>query len=815
MIGPVAPKRPGRVTVAELPGTAKVSIGIERAVSGTGPAAQTCFVVNEAPISVPWVSLAPERDPPLPVPAPSRPCRRLTVPCLPRTGGRWLPAWGWRGVIFLLGIVVGRAAEAGAPALPTLTTVRQIRQLSPDDAARNYPVRLRGVITYFADNLPIRFLQDETGGTYFPELEVDDANPTVLTPGTIVELDGVTVPGRFAPHVGRSGNSRVRWRVVGHGPLPEARRVSIGELADPQFHSEYIELAGTVRQVLHRAMDHLSTGVVWVKVGNNTAIFTAQYYDPRGLAVLPERLIGARVKVRGVYGSTFNERRQLVGFRLFIDPARGLEVEQPGPADPLSDLPVTPISALMQFSGATRETPMVRIAGALAQIVPGRGFYLESEDRGVWVETEEDLTSFRAGDQLAIAGFPALGPWNPMLKDALLRREGPGRLEPPPLITPSEARSGRKDCRRVTLEATLLEVSERGETPTVVLQRDGVTFVAEWANAEAGAKLPHLQPGSLVRVTGMCLNKSVGTGWPAFELRPIDALVAPTEAAFRLLVGTASDLTVVRTPDWWTTERIWTLVGFVAALALAVLAWNVSLRRRVTAQTEIIGHQAAREAVHEDRTRIARELHDTLEQELTGIAVQLDAVNDRLAVSPPTAAAALGTARALLRHTRTEARRSVWDLRAALLEEGDLGAALEATAAQLEGGPEIHVTIEGSARRLAAPVENNLLRIGTEAMTNAVKHAAAQKVDVHLAFGAVEVRLEVRDDGKGFDASRSTTLAAGHFGWLGIRERAERIGARLQIESQPGAGTRVAVWVHLTPGSGPVPPHGPATAQPS
>ncbi len=713
-----------------------------------------------------------------------------------------MSAWGWGAALLWLGVGFGRAAEASATPLPTLTTVRQIRQLAPEDAARNYPVRLRGVITYFADNLPIRFLQDETGGTYFPELEPESDSPTVLTPGTIVELDGVTVPGRFAPHVGRSGTSGVRWRIVGHGPLPEARRVSIGELADPQFHSEYIELAGTVRQVLHRAMDHLSTGVVWVKVGNNTAIFTAQYYDPRGLAVLPGRLIGARVKVRGVYGSTFNERRQLVGFRLFIDPARGLDVEQPGPADPLSDLPITSIAALMQFSSDARETPMVRIAGALAQVVPGRGVYLENEDRGVWVETEEDLTNLRVGDHLAVTGFPALGPWNPMLKDALLRREGPGRLEPPPLITPREARSGRKDCRRVALEATLLEVSERGETPTVVLQRDGVTFVAEWASAEAGAKLSHLQPGSLVRVTGMCLNKSVGTGWPAFELRPIDALVAPTEAAFRLLVGAAGDLEVVRPPDWWTTERIWTLVGFVAALSFAVLAWNVSLRRRVTAQTEIIRQQAAREAVHEDRTRIARELHDTLEQELTGIAVQLDAVSDRLADSPPTAATALGTARALLRHTRTEARRSVWDLRAALLEEGDLGVALTATAAQLEGGPEIRVSVEGAPRRLAASVENNLLRIGTEAMTNAVKHAAARSVAVRLVFGTDEILLEVRDDGKGFDASRSTTLAAGHFGWLGIRERAERIGAKLQIESQPGRGTRVVVLAYQAPGNG-------------
>ena len=76
-----------------------------------------------------------------------------------------------------------------------------------------------------------------------------------------------------------------------------------------------------------------------------------------------------------------------------------------------------------------------------------------------------------------------------------------------------------------------------------------------------------------------------------------------------------------------------------------------------------------------------------------------------------------------------------------------------------------------------------------------MKHARARRIDVRLEFSAHAAALEVRDDGCGFDASRSTTLAAGHFGWLGIRERAERIGADLEIGSAPGAGTRVAVRV--------------------
>ncbi len=697
----------------------------------------------------------------------------------------------------LSGGIVCAVAAAQTADLPTLTTVRQVRQLTPEEAARGYPVKLRGVITYRSEGQPFRFLQDATGGTYFSGADPDaGVKPEDrLEPGSTVEIEGVTEPGRFAPYVGRGKEPAVKWRVLGREALPPPRRVSIGELADPQFHSDYIELSGVVRAVHRRVLDFAQTEVVWIKVGTNALAFTAQFFDPRGVGRLPARFIGSRVTVRGVYGSTFNDQRQLVGFRLLVDLEHGITVEQPGPADPLTDLPVTPVSALMQFRGELRESPMVRIAGTVTQVMPGRGIYVESQERGVWVEIESGVELPAAGQRVSVAGFPAFGPWNPVLKDALVRMEGAAVLAAPPTITAADATSGSFDCRRVRMGATVRDVFAGTEAPSLLLQDGEGTFMAEWIAAGAATALRELAPGTVVRVTGTCLNKQPETRWAAFESGVANALVTPRKVGFRLLVATASDVTVVRAPEWWTPERIWAALGGVAALALAFLGWSISLRRRVAAQTDTIRGQAAREAVHEDRTRIARELHDTLEQELTGIAVQLDAASDRLPDSPPAAAAALETARALLRHTRTEARRSVWDLRAALLEVGDLASALRETARQMEGGPDIVFSCEGEPRRMPAAVENNLLRIGTEAMTNAVKHAAAQRIEVRIAFSADGVELAVHDDGEGFDASRATTLAGGHFGWLGMRERAERIGASLVLDSSPGAGTRVAARI--------------------
>ena len=687
----------------------------------------------------------------------------------------------------------GRASESSASALRIITSVEALRKLPPEEAARGYPVRLRGVVTYRAPGLPLQFLQDETGGTYVSG-PISEEDLQHVQPGHFVEVEGVTTPGRFAPHLGKPDSTGATWRVLGRRPLPTARRVSIGELADPQFHSEYIELSGVVRQVRNRWLAPVAQDSVWIKIGTATSAFTAQYFDAKGVSRLPARFIGSRVTVRGVYGSTFNEQRQLVGFRLFVDPEHGIEVESLGPADPLVDLPETPIAELMQFRGETRDTPMVRIQGAVTQVVSGSGFYLESGERGIWVETEQALASLQPGHEVKVAGFPAFGSWSPILQDSLFQIVGRRQLQVPPLVSTLEARTGRYDCRRITMDAVLLDIADQGEVATGLLQHDGVTFVAEWISPDAAAVLRGVLPGSRVRVTGTCVNKRIDTSGP-FEAEAFSALVTPRQVGFRLLVTSPNDVAVLRAPDWWTAGRIWTALGVVLASTGAILAWNILLRRRVSTQTEIIRSQSAREAVHEDRTRIARELHDTLEQELTGIAVQLDAVSDRLPQSPPAAASALSTARALLRHTRTEARRSVWDLRAALLEEGDLVSAFRETARQFGAGAVVTITVDGEPYRLPGSIESNLLRIGTEALTNAWKHAAARQIRLKLSFESARVRLEVSDDGQGFDASRATTLAGGHFGLLGIRERTERIGAELSIHSDAGVGTRIVVTV--------------------
>jgi signal transduction histidine kinase len=204
-------------------------------------------------------------------------------------------------------------------------------------------------------------------------------------------------------------------------------------------------------------------------------------------------------------------------------------------------------------------------------------------------------------------------------------------------------------------------------------------------------------------------------------------------------------------------------------------------------------------AVLEERARLAREIHDTLAQGFVGISSQLDAVamcmNDENAPARPY----LDLARRMARHSLTEARRSVMDLRASALEEQDLAAAIQAGAPLWTAGAnlEVEVDAEGPATGLPEETEQQLLRIAQEAVTNVAKHAGATVIQVKLAIAHGRLSLRIIDNGKGFEEPDVFSSMAGHFGLIGMRERAERLGGELRLTTHRGAGTVVEVTVPL------------------
>ena len=196
-------------------------------------------------------------------------------------------------------------------------------------------------------------------------------------------------------------------------------------------------------------------------------------------------------------------------------------------------------------------------------------------------------------------------------------------------------------------------------------------------------------------------------------------------------------------------------------------------------------------AILKERTRMARDIHDTLAQGFTGVIVQMEAAEEALLEEDSEHAIGhVHRARELARESLREARRSVHALRPQALEKAPFADALEAIIKNTAAGTALRTEfrITGKPRELAPLVEENLLHIGQEALTNSLKHAHATKFQAQLSFNPDAVYLELQDNGDGFNVGNAN---GGGFGLIGMKERAEQIGATVDVSSKPGAGTSI------------------------
>jgi signal transduction histidine kinase len=654
-------------------------------------------------------------------------------------------------------------AQAAAQPLPTLTHADQIRRLSPEQAAQGYPVRIRGVITMGAP-APDFFVQDTTAGIY-AEGSVATKYPHVL--GQIVEVEGVTGPGRFAPVIREQ-----RLRVLGKGMLPNPQLRSFSELANGQHDSQWAQVRGVVRSA---AIDRSSwrETTLAMRVASGGGEFNVRVPITREQDF--SSWVDGDVLIEGVCGSLYNANRQLTGILFYVPRLSFIRIEAPAREIPLS--------ALLRFSPAEGSRHRVRVRGVVGYQHLGNELFLQSQGRGVRVLTQQS-TPLEIGDLVDVFGFPAVGDAAPMLEDAVFHRLSSGN-PPEPAKLDLDAPWEQFDSALVTTDAKLLNRQAQPDGMRLRLQRGEVFFDAILPASVSADRLLSIPLNSEVRLTGICLVRSGGL-WRVPQ-------------SFRLLLRFPQDVAVLTTPSWWNLRHTLWLLGITGGILLAVVAWVVVLGRRLQEQMAIIRAKIRSSAVLEERNRIAREIHDTLEQELAGITMQLDLAVDCLQQAPRVAQQALETARNMSRHSMVEARRSVWDLRCQLLEDGDLISALAQIVEPIVPGEHVKVDVEiqGTPARLPGSVEMNLLRIGQEAVANAVKHGRAQRVSIELLYAPLFVRLTVSDDGQGFPATQAAPT--GHFGLLDMRERAQSMGSQLNVESDPGHGTRIAVEVCVHP----------------
>lgn len=436
-----------------------------------------------------------------------------------------------------------------------LRTAAQVRSLTPEQAAQRLRVKLRGVVTFYDENLYSRFIQDDTEGIYLAYV----TNMPALTPGQIVEVEGVTSPGEYAPIVEPRS-----VKIVGEGKLPPAKPVSIEELVSGHEDSQFVEVRGIVRSVRFE-MESQHYLIDLVTGGERFTVHVRQL--PVAQA---EDIVDCTVRARGVCSTLFNLQRQLFGFRLLVPRPTDLVIEKPAPSNPF-DIPVQSISSLLQFTPQGTFGHRVKLSGTVTYHESGIAIFIQDASEGLYCQTRQ-RTPVSPGDRVEVLGFPAKGEYTPVLQDAVYRKVGDGELPEPAAVDLDDALTGKHDCQLVRIHARLLERTQRGREQFLVLDTAGFIFHAYLAPEASQSGLAGLQNGSDVAVTGICLIER-GSGWRAGG--------GWRAKSFRLLLRSPQDIVVLKTPPQWVRWGIVRTVGSLGVILLAALIWIAVLHRRL------------------------------------------------------------------------------------------------------------------------------------------------------------------------------------------------------------------------------------------
>ncbi len=660
--------------------------------------------------------------------------------------------------------------EPGPRVLRTAAEIAEEPSSADAAAAR---ILFEGPVSY-QDSTRTIFLADETGVTF-----VFGGMSPVVQPGDVVRIEGRAKHGVII-----GGIRPEKIAVVGRGPVPETTPIEPADLGTGRFHYRRVTIEGVVRRV--DPAGDAAVRLVLHALGGQ-AILELETPDTEA-AGEPQRLVDARVRATGLVVGNVNRQRQVVEPFVRVKRIADIEVLEPPPATPF-DAPAVPLEKLA--SRSIGEHRVVVSGTAVAAPIAG-AVYLRAGDASLRVRT--DAREIRTGDVVEAVGFPEMGVYSIELADAECRVTGAGE-PPPPRPAPAKKQSveDRIDADLMRIDGAVVDAADG----RVVVRHGEIDYSIE---PPTGERL-EVAEGSLVRATGIGRVAAIeGARYSAFP------------RSYTLLLPSLDDIVIVRSPPWWTPRRILLAVaaalGATAAVAAAAVAWAVLLRRQVRRQLGVIEAKLQAEAVAEERRRIAREFHDSVNQGLAAAVLRLDAAAHRLA--DERSRGVVEQQRRLLSALQSEAREFLWDLRDPLHAEATLADSLRADLAQFDevSDAQIHFEAGDAAADAAAGclryepmIQHQIVRIIREAVANAVTHARAGRIRVRLDHAAAEAgsgRIEVTDDGCGFDVA-ARSAAEGHFGIRGMQERARRIGGRVEIDSAPGSGARVTLILPARP----------------
>ena len=322
------------------------------------------------------------------------------------------------------------------------------------------------------------------------------------------------------------------------------------------------------------------------------------------------------------------------------------------------------------------------------------------------------------------------------------------------------------------------------------LNCDGFDVPVDFSSVPAA--LAKIADGCAIEVTGVCVIET--ENW-----RPQTPF--PRAKGFSVIMRSPEDVRIVSRPPFWTPLRLTVVIGALLLALVGIGIWNRILRRIVDRRSRQLAHeQLSRRETElriDERTHLAVELHDSISQNLTGVALEISAAGRAADTDRTAARRHLDLAEKTLKSCRNELKNCLWDLRNNMLDETDINEAIRRTLAPQIGDTHLTVRFDVRRKQFTENTIHAILRIIRELAVNAVRHGNATEIKVAGSIEDDRLLFSVRDNGCGFDPANRPGMAQGHFGLQGVKERVKEFAGELQIESAPGAGTKVTIALQL------------------
>ena len=643
---------------------------------------------------------------------------------------------------------------------------------------------------------PILYVSDATGGVGILGVR-HVAMPLPFKSGDTIRATGViAVPADFTRDIPTIICKSVQQVAVGNPPPP--MRVSSRDVASGRCNGRLVVVHGRVRRVVR---DEICSPYLYISlVTADGIVYLTAICDPSKEEDV-RRLVDSEIDATGVCCASVNTLRRFFGSSVDILWPQGVSVAKQAVDDPYAVPLLDDLNALDMAT--INQTGRRRVLGTVMAVCSGGRVIMQTDEGAVHSIHLIGNPRPQCGARIEAVGIPEADYYQIGIQDAIWR-DAPGKAHPveTPRSIPLENLltdgMGNKQIdpsfngRAIRTRGTVIDIptAESG-LDFAILKDKGGTILLDISSVRQ--VLDNLSVGCRIDVTGVCTANREPSAIPHMHFQRVNGIT--------LVVRAPEDVVVVSRPPWWTPLRLTILVAILLLVLVLISIWNRLLQRVIDHKSRQLlrEHTAHIKAAlrAEERTHLAVELHDSLSQNLSGVACQIAATKGTLPDGTDETARHLSTAERMLLSCRTELRRCLWDLRENALAEKDFADAVRKTLDPVAVGASVQVDFSVPHTRLDETTAHAILCIIRELASNAIRHGKAKNIEVCGGLREHAIFFSVTDDGGGFVPSDAAGADEGHFGLDGIRERIKRLDGGFSIASEPGKGCKATATIPL------------------